>query len=194
VATSRRQIRYEIGNIDHLTMMLLTNAKGEQGLKYILYPESVANSDPTSALSPEDQTDLISSRKADAYMDQHLLILDGHNSRLNVNTLVTAAMNNVEILCLPSHLTHLLQPNDANLLTIAILAALRQPSIPISIRASFKKVGVYPFDESRALSLCHLEEPQEDHDELVDAPSTRKFSRPLPISPISVWIMIGNRG
>ena len=30
-------------------------------------------------------------------------------------------------------------------------------------------MGVYPFDESRALSLCHLEEPQEDHDELVDA-------------------------
>jgi len=94
--------------------MLLTNAKGEQGMKYILYPGSVANMDPTSALSPDDRTDLVTSSKTDAYMDQNLLILDGHNSRLNVNTLVTAAMNNVEILCLPSHLTHLLQPNDAN--------------------------------------------------------------------------------
>lgn len=136
IATSRQQIRYEIGNIDHLTMMLLTNAKEEQGIKYILYPGSVANIDPTSALSSDDRTDLVSSSKADAYMDHHLfqewlfhtidffkkwnpnrpnlLILDGHNSRLNVNTLVTAAMNNVEILCLPSYLTHLLQPNDAN--------------------------------------------------------------------------------
>jgi hypothetical protein len=44
-----------------------------------------------------------------------LLLLDGHGSRLNVSTLLTAVSQKVHILCLPSHLTHILQPNDATL-------------------------------------------------------------------------------
>lgn len=59
-------------------------------------------------------------------------------------------------------------PLTYTLLTVSILAALRQPSIPIAIRASFKKVKIHPFDESKALTLCGLEEPQDDHDRLVD--------------------------
>ena len=41
-----------------------------------------------------------------------LLLVDGHSSHLNVSTLLTAACNRVIILCFPSHLTHILQPND----------------------------------------------------------------------------------
>lgn len=41
-----------------------------------------------------------------------LLILDGHSSHMNVQTLQLASENEVEFLCLPSHCTHYLQPLD----------------------------------------------------------------------------------
>ena len=132
VATSRQNIRIEIGNVDHLTLLLTTNAHGECLTPYFLFPAGVSTV-PTSIIEGEDP--LISS-KGEVYMDQelfkqwlsyfidaahqqnpgchNLLLLDGHNSRLDENTIASAAVQGIHILCLPSHLTHLLQPNDAN--------------------------------------------------------------------------------
>jgi hypothetical protein len=42
-----------------------------------------------------------------------LLVLDGHNSRINVDAMLTLAGHRVMVLCLPSHTTHVLQPLDS---------------------------------------------------------------------------------
>ena len=41
-----------------------------------------------------------------------LLILDGHRSHINLEFSQYAIDNNIELLCFPSHTTHLLQPLD----------------------------------------------------------------------------------
>ncbi|RPA76807.1 DDE-domain-containing protein, partial [Ascobolus immersus RN42] len=47
---------------------------------------------------------------------QHrLLILDGHNSHITVDSLEFCRRNNIHILCLPAHTTHLLQPLDVGM-------------------------------------------------------------------------------
>ena len=119
----------------------------------------------------------------------NLLIVDGHSSRLSVETLMTAALNNVHILCLPSHLTHLLQPNDSGLnklfkselyaclrlaashkipqtfvqLTFHILCALAHDNMPSSIRNSFRHCGIWPFDDSKIATLLEKESASPDY-------------------------------
>mmetsp|Transcript_33747 Transcript_33747/g.46172 ORF Transcript_33747/g.46172 Transcript_33747/m.46172 type:complete len:168 (-) Transcript_33747:415-918(-) len=41
-----------------------------------------------------------------------ILLLDGHSSHLSLEALFTAAKNRIIVLCLPSHTTSVLQPND----------------------------------------------------------------------------------
>lgn len=41
-----------------------------------------------------------------------LLIFDGHNSHLTILLIEMAIANNVELFCLPSHTSHVLQPLD----------------------------------------------------------------------------------
>ena len=41
-----------------------------------------------------------------------LLIFDGHSSHISVELVQEARANNVHLLCLPAHTTHLLQPLD----------------------------------------------------------------------------------
>ena len=45
--------------------------------------------------------------------EYHILITDGHNSRLNPEILLLFWKNKIIVVCLPSHLTHLLQSNDS---------------------------------------------------------------------------------
>ena len=204
IATSCQNVRVEIGDVGHMTLMLTTNACGAIAMPYFLFPAD-AGSIPTSTIEGDD---VLVSTKAEAYMDQdlfqkwlsiftdhvhrvnpnrhNLLILDGHNSRLLEDSLVSAAVNGIHILCLPSHLTHLLQPNDANFnflfkkvlrekievfartsrpLSFGMLAhlameALRDQGMSNSIRSSFRKCGVYPFDDSKAISLLAEEKAE----------------------------------
>ena len=203
IATSRKNIRIEIGELEHLTLLLTTNASGECLTPYFLFPAGISTV-PTSTIEGEDP---LISTKGDAYMDQelfkqflsyfidiaharnpgrpNLLILDGHNSRLDENTLTSAAVQGIHILCLPSHLTHLLQPNDANfnflvkkclkdeieqflatqqtlsygILSHLVLKAACHESIAESIRSSYRKCGVYPYDDGRLLQLLEEENP-----------------------------------
>ena len=48
------------------------------------------------------------------YSGKHLLIFDGHNSHISVRTIELAIENNITLLCLPAHTTHILQPLDVS--------------------------------------------------------------------------------
>ena len=41
-----------------------------------------------------------------------LLVLDGHKSHLTIEVVKNAKLNQVSIVCLPAHATHILQPLD----------------------------------------------------------------------------------
>lgn len=47
--------------------------------------------------------------------DWRLLIVDGHNSRFTYDFVLYCHENNIEMFCLPSHCTHILQPLDVGL-------------------------------------------------------------------------------
>jgi hypothetical protein len=46
--------------------------------------------------------------------NQHLLILDGHNSHVTLDVVYKAKENGLDPLTLPSHTSHCLQPLDCN--------------------------------------------------------------------------------
>ena len=114
-------------------------------------------------------------RKPGEEKDYALLILDVHSSRMDPDTLLTAACNCVIVLCGPSNLTNAWQPNDAgtnkgfkeNLreviaphveaklpvsasdLAVSICDALLKLNMPKAIINSFRHIGIYPLDQSK---------------------------------------------
>ena len=46
-----------------------------------------------------------------------LLIYDGHASHLTIEVMEKARANDVHLLCLPSHCTHILQPLDVSVMS-----------------------------------------------------------------------------
>ena len=103
------------------------------------------------------------------------LLVDGHNSHYTVGFLLYACEHNIEILCYPSHCTHIYQGLDvvifsklkkywqeerdaeerehrqrvskSNFLSVYARAHIRALT-PNNVKAAFKKTGVYPFDPS----------------------------------------------
>jgi hypothetical protein len=103
-----------------------------------------------------------------------LLTLDGHTSHITINVIEYARANEIHLLCLPSHTSHVLQPldvgvfksfksffskvctqymakNPGRVITEDILSslvgnALGQSHTPINIFSGFKKAGIYPFN------------------------------------------------
>lgn len=103
-----------------------------------------------------------------------LLVLDGHASHVTVEAIEFARNNDVHMLCLPAHTTHILQPLDVGVLkslkanyykackkyitehpgrvvtteNIASLlaAAWTQALTPVNIMSGFKKCGIYPLN------------------------------------------------
>jgi hypothetical protein len=103
------------------------------------------------------------------------LLVDGHNSHYTVSFLHYACEHNIEILCYPSHCTHIYQGLDvvifsqlkkywqeerdaeerehrqrvskSNFLSVYARAHIRALT-PDNVKAAFKKTGVYPFDPS----------------------------------------------
>lgn len=68
------------------------------------------------------------------YPGKHLLIFDGHGSHLSVRTIELAVANNITILCLPSHTTHIIQPLDV--------------SVFKSVKTTWRKILVDYFKET----------------------------------------------
>ena len=59
-------------------------------------------------------------------LEARLLIIDGHESHVNVEFLQYAENNNIIVLALPPHLTHHMQPLDVGI-EVCSLASLRRP-------------------------------------------------------------------
>ena len=103
-----------------------------------------------------------------------LLILDGHSSHVSIETIEFARSNEIHILCLPAHTTHILQPLDVGVFKsfksfyyracrkqiaesphrvitteqIACLVGIAWPQAltPLNIMSGFKKCGIYPLN------------------------------------------------
>ena len=103
-----------------------------------------------------------------------LLIEDGHASHISMEVIELAHTNNVHLLCLPAHSTHILQPLDVGILksfkvhflkachkylvanpdriiTPSMIASLvaeawPQSVTPLNILSGFKKCGIYPIN------------------------------------------------
>jgi len=103
-----------------------------------------------------------------------LLLQDGHASHISIDLIELAKANDVHLLCLPSHTTHILQPldvgvfksfksnfskvcnkylakNPGRVVTTDILASLVAEAWPnaftaVNIMAGFKKTGIYPLN------------------------------------------------
>ena len=104
-----------------------------------------------------------------------LLLQGGHASHIPIDLIELARANEVHLLCLPSHTTHILQPldvgvfksfktnfstkarskyflkNPGRVVTIDVLASLVAEAWPnaftaVNIMAGFKKTGVYPLN------------------------------------------------
>ena len=105
-----------------------------------------------------------------------LLIMHGHGSHVSIDLIELARSNGVDLLCLPSHTTHILQPldvgvfksfkanfskacsryivaNPGRVITADKLAFLIAEAWPhsftaVNIMSGFRKCGVFPFNPS----------------------------------------------
>ena len=103
-----------------------------------------------------------------------LLIEDGHASHISIEILELARTNDVHLLCLPAHTTHILQPLDVGVfksfktffskachkylttypgrvITTDVIASLvaeawPQSMTPLNIMSGFRKCGIYPIN------------------------------------------------
>ena len=103
-----------------------------------------------------------------------LLILDGHSSHVSIEAIEFARSNDIHMLCIPAHTTHILQPLDVGVFKsfksfyskackkriaehpnrvitteqIASLIGIAWPQsiTPVNIMAGFRKCGIYPLN------------------------------------------------
>ena len=105
-----------------------------------------------------------------------LILMDGHGSHMSIDVIERARADNVHLLCLPAHTTHILQPLDVGVfksfkanfskactkyiadnpgrvvttdkLASLVAAAWPLSYTPVNIMAGFKKSGVFPINPS----------------------------------------------
>jgi len=106
-----------------------------------------------------------------------VLLLDGHFSHLSIESLFLAAKNRIVVLCLPSHTTSILQPNDrsankqfkANLdkeleeqvaldllvenrdIASFVLRGLKNKNMSHAVSISWKQTGLFPLDSLKSV-------------------------------------------
>ena len=103
-----------------------------------------------------------------------LLVLDGHGSHITIDVTEFAQSNNIHLLCLLSHTSHILQPLDVgvfkylksffskacrqymaknpgcviteDVLASVVASTIAQLDTPLNLLGGFKKAGIYPFN------------------------------------------------
>ena len=207
--STRACVRANMVN-EHLTVMLTSNATGILCQPYLIFSGEnslvipsvmLENEEAWSTFAPSGWMDVerfqvwmlkfideVKKRKNDQeYDDYVLLMVDGHNSRLNADTIFTAAVNRVVILVGPSQLTNAWQANDSGInksfkenlkrlvaphieakqqlsnsdIGIMILQAMKEGNMVRSILNSYRHVGVEPFDPLMMTKMIANEKPDE---------------------------------
>ena len=214
-ASTRENIQGDLSN-DHVTALLTTCADGTPYPPYLLFPGTDTSVIPN--IVQENKKLIWANFSEAGWMDEtrfqvfilmflqelkerskqsdlllplsefHLLLVDGHNSRLNSSTLFTCMMNCLIVFCGPSNLTQAWQANDAGVnkafkdnmeraishhveahqrfsssdIVSFTLKAWSQENIVRSIRNSFRHVGIEPFDDSRMFTMIEQEKPKEE--------------------------------
>ena len=206
--TTRQTIRVNLSH-DHITTLITTNATGVQLQPYLLFtgldtsviPNVILeNEEVWSNFSPSGWMDTerfqiwmlkfiaeVKRRKDEDDEEYTLLIVDGHNSRLNVDTIFTAAINKVIVLIGPSQLTNAWQANDSGVnkafkenlksnvslhieakqeisnsdIAVMIKSALNKSNMKPAIINSYRHVGVEPFDQLVITRMIQAEKAQE---------------------------------
>ena len=126
-------VRIEPSKTEHLTAMVTTNAAGEVAPTMFIFKSKAetaqmhtnvgagnwAVANESAYMTAQEFTiwaikfiDWLKSRPADQH-GRHVLIFDGHSSHLLPDVLLTFACAQLAVVCLPSHTTHVLQPNDS---------------------------------------------------------------------------------
>lgn len=99
-----------------------------------------------------------------------LIILDGHSSRKNKTLLSKLYENEIDVLCLPSHSSHFLQPLDVTVNSVfqtqrakltnssdwleimkSTKKSLYFATYEETIKSGFSRTGIYPFDDKKIL-------------------------------------------
>lgn len=134
--STNSNLRFQASSSGHVTVMLTTNASGEIAPAFFLFKAISDHAIPSEAVAPHwvsgNETAFMNEvefqiwtlkfiefikereqiRSPGSHRDQ-LLIVDGHNSRLQPDVLLTFTCANIHVLCIPSNTTHVLQPNDS---------------------------------------------------------------------------------
>jgi len=115
-----------------------------------------------------------------SYDEYALLVLDGHSSRMTWQAMLKLALERTIVVVLPSHTTHVLQPNDAGVnkwfkehmlkrvepllsanvsLAVSDLCALSLEVLALDSRKvivrSFEHCGLHPLQKEKVLSMLH---------------------------------------
>lgn len=212
--TTRPNLRGNLSH-EHVTVLITTGATGQLLPSYLLFPGKDTSAIPNVVDQHKDtcwgnfseagwmdverfqvySLKLLDElRRKSGIVDStlpldeyHLLLVDGHNSRMNESTLFNCARNRLIIFCGPSNLTNAWQANDAGVnktfkenlkkvisnhieahlefspsdMVVYILRALSQNNMKRSITNSFRHVGIEPFDPDRMYAMMRQEKPNE---------------------------------
>ena len=136
-----------------------------------------------------------------------LLIEDGHSSHISIDVIRLARDNNIHLLCLPSHTTHLLQPldvgvfkslksnyskecrrylaaNPGRVITTEVIASILGKAwpasfTPVNIMSGFKKSGAFPLNPGEVTDR-HLAPSKSLYEQ--KSPMTEDESSPSDVS------------
>ena len=107
-------------------------------------------------------------------IQRHLMILDGHNSHVTLDVIVKANKARLDMVTLPSHTSHEIQPLDVAIfkpfkiefmayrdvwsmtmkedLAQWVSLALKKAMTPSNIKAGFKCIGIWPLDNTAMIN------------------------------------------
>ena len=160
VYTSRQTARVDLSDAQgHVTCCLTTSASGAKMAPFVIF-QGKSHADVPASIDDTDEDGepfMTVAVQENGYMDDvgfqlfvdhflagleracgpfpargtHLLIVDGHNSRLQPTQIVKLAMSGVVVYCIPSHTSHVLQPNDSG--TNRSFHSLLKDSISVTV-------------------------------------------------------------
>lgn len=208
----------------HYTVNFCCNAAGQYLPPFIVYKAKSRLMEEWCTEGPDDAVYTISPSgwmETDQFMQwftvvfiaftSHLigpkiLFLDGHASHVSIELINLAIKNNIDLLCLPSHSTHILQPLDVGVFSVvkgiwkknlrefylnsgsdnvtknnfpSLLNKLYDDAFkPQHAVGGFYKCGLYPLDQNK-LDFEFLELTKPFQLETVQAPSSITISKVL---------------